>query len=195
MIVGITGGIGTGKSTIAKVFATLGVPIYDADSAAKKIMQTNSAVITNIKKHFGEAAYINGEVNRKYIANIVFANKEKLQLLNSIVHPYSIADAAAWAAIQNAAYSIKEAALLFESEAFHYVDYSIGVAAPMALRLQRIMLRDAITKEAAIARMDKQMDENIKLKLCDYIITNNEASLIIPQVLHLHHTFIKMCAT
>jgi dephospho-CoA kinase len=192
MIVGITGGIGSGKSTVAKIFATLGVPIYDADAAAKKLMHTNMHLKQQIMHHFGAASYIDNQLNRKYIADIVFTQKEKLTLLNSMVHPYSIADAKHWAAQQKTPYILKEAALLFETEAFHYVDYSIGVTAPKALRIQRVMQRDGLTREAVMNRMDKQIDENIKMKLCDFIITNNEQELIIPQVLHLHNKLIAL---
>jgi dephospho-CoA kinase len=189
MIIGITGGIGSGKSTVTKIFATLGVPVYDADASTRILMNSNQDLITQIKKHFGNEAYIGQELNRKYIAQLVFNNKEKLDFLNNIVHPYSIADASNWAAKQNAPYVIKESALLFETEAFHYVDKSIGVTAPLPLRIHRIMLRDGISKEDVLARINKQMDDAIKMKLCDYVINNNEQELIIPQVLHLHQLF------
>ncbi len=192
MIIGLTGGIGSGKSTIAKIFATLGIPIYDADSATKKLMQTNQDVKNNIIKNFGENSYINNELNKKFIGEIVFNNKEMLTLLNSIVHPYSIADANSWATKQVAPYVIKEAALLFESAAFHYVDYSIGVTAPLALRIARVIKRDHITKEEVEARITKQIPDYIKMKLCNFVITNNEETLIIPQVLHLHNKLLDL---
>jgi dephospho-CoA kinase len=192
MIIGITGGIGSGKSTVAKIFATLGIPVYDADAAAKKIMHSNEKLIEQLITHFGTATYINGQLNRKYLADIVFKDKNKIDLLNSLVHPYSIADAAYWAKEQKAPYVLKEAALLFESEAFHHVDYSIGVTAPKALRIQRVMQRDALTREAVLARMDKQIEDSIKMKLCDFVITNDEQVLILPQVLHLHTKLISL---
>lgn len=193
MIIGITGGIGSGKSTVAKIFATLGIPIYDADAAAKKIMHTNPLVIQQIKEIFGAESYNNGQLDRKFIASLVFNNKTKLDQLNSIVHPHSIADASIWAKQQNAPYVIKEAALLFETEAFHYVDYAIGVTAPEALRIQRTMQRDNISRNEVIARMSKQIPDAVKMKLCDFVITNNEQTLIIPQVLHLHNTLLAKC--
>jgi dephospho-CoA kinase len=192
MIIGLTGGIGSGKSTVAKIFATLGIPIYDADSAAKKLMQTNEDLKKSILSIFGEESYINNELNRKYISNIVFNNKDKLELLNSIVHPFTIADANNWAAKQRAPYTIKEAALLFETEAFHYVAYSIGVQALESLRIKRVMQRDNITKEEVQARINKQIPDSIKMKLCDFVIQNNEEQLIIPQVLYLHKTLLEL---
>jgi dephospho-CoA kinase len=192
MIVGITGGIGSGKSTVAKIFATLGIPVYDADAAAKKLMHTNADLKEQLITHFGNATYQHGILDRKYLANIVFKDKSSLNLLNSLVHPYTIADANYWAAQQKAAYVLKEAALLFETEAFHYVDYTIGVTAPKALRIQRVMQRDTIDREAVLSRMHKQMDDSIKMKLCDFVINNNEQELIIPQVLHLHTKLIAL---
>jgi dephospho-CoA kinase len=186
MKVGLTGGIGSGKSTIAKIFAILGVPVYDADAAAKNLMQNNPDLKNSLLRHFGKSTYENGSLNRKYLASIVFSNQEKLILLNSLVHPYSIADSEDWAKQQEAPYVIKEAALLFETEAYLHVDYTIGVSAPKELRISRVMQRDQLTREAVLKRIEKQMDEEHKLQRCDFVIKNNEAELIIPQVLHLH---------
>jgi dephospho-CoA kinase len=191
MIVGITGGIGSGKSTVAKVFATMGIPIYDADSAAKKIMQTNEELKKELKKQFGEATYTSEGLDRKYLANIVFTDKDKLEILNSLVHPYTLADAHDWAKEQSAPYVIKEAALMFESRAAHNVNYIVGVSAPKALRLQRAMNRDGLTRDEVIARMNRQIEENIKMKLCDFVIINDEQQLIIPQVVSLHQQFLQ----
>jgi dephospho-CoA kinase len=192
MIIGLTGGIGSGKSTVAKIFATLGIPIYDADSATKNLMQTNQNLKDKLIEIFGKNSYINNELNRKFIGEIVFNNIEKLNLLNSIVHPYSIADANNWAKQQITPYVIKEAALLYESEAFHYVDYTIGVTAPLALRIARVMKRDQINKQEVEARINKQIPDTIKMKLCNFVINNNEASLIITQVLYLHNKLLDL---
>ncbi len=191
MIIGITGGIGSGKSTVAKIFATLGIPVYDADTAAKKIMQTNDDLKKELKKQFGEATYTSEGLDRKYLAGIVFSDKEKLERLNSLVHPYTLADATSWAKEQNTPYVIKEAALLFESRAAHNVDYVIGVSAPKSLRIQRAMTRDGLTRDEVVARMNRQIEENIKMKLCDFVIINDEQQLIIPQVVSLHQQFLQ----
>ena len=122
-IIGITGGIGSGKSTVARIFSLLGIPVYSADDAAKEIMVKDLQLIEEIKAHFGAESYLpDGNLNRKYIANIVFNDKSQLEKLNSIVHPATIRDSEAWARKQRSPYVIKEAALMFESESFHHVD-------------------------------------------------------------------------
>ncbi len=187
---GITGGIGSGKSMVANIFAHLGVPVYNADVRTRILMNTEPKLISTMKAHFGEAAYINNALNRKHIADIVFNDKLQLKTLNEIVHPFSIADANTWGAQQTTAYVVKESALLFETEAFHHVDYIVGVTAPVALRIHRVMKRDNVTREDVLLKMNNQMQDSIKMKLCNSVIINNEQQLVIPQVLHLHHNFI-----
>jgi dephospho-CoA kinase len=190
--VGITGGIGSGKSTVAKVFEVLGIPVYYADEAGRRLTNENADLQLKIKALFGEAAYANNQLNRKYIADIVFASPEKLALLNSIIHPATFADAEQWMHNQTTAYAIKEAAIIFESGAQEYLDYVIGVYAPTPLRIQRTMQRDNISREEVMARMDKQMDEVIKMKLCDFVIKNDEQELLIPQVIALHQHLLSL---
>lgn len=189
--VGITGGIGSGKSTVARIFAVLGVPVYYADDASKRLMNSDATLIEAITRHFGVETYINGVLNRSFLAAQVFNDKEKLELLNSLVHPATIRDADNWLNAQHAPYVIKEAALLFESGSYAALDYVIGVSAPYNLRLKRTQTRDQATEEQIIARMDRQINENIKMKLCDFIVYNDEAQLLIPQVLQLHTRFIE----
>jgi dephospho-CoA kinase len=188
--IGLTGGIGSGKSTVAKVFEVLGIPVYYADDAAKRLMNEDTALQLKIQKQFGEAAYANGQLNRKYIADIVFTSPEKLELLNTIVHPATLQDAEKWMQQQTTPYAIKEAALIFESGAQEHLDFVIGVYAPAPLRIQRTMQRDGVTREEVIARMDKQLDETIKMRLCDFVITNDEQELLVPQVLALHRQLL-----
>lgn len=189
--IGLTGGIGSGKSTIAKVFEVLGIPVYYADKAAKELMNKNELLKQQLIFHFGENTYINGELNRKYLGEIVFSNKEKLELLNSLVHPATIADAAKWFQQQKAPYVIKEAALLFESGSAEGLDYVIGVSAPETIRIKRVTDRDAVDAAEVKKRMYNQLDETIKMKLCDFIICNNEQEMILPQVLSLHKELIQ----
>jgi len=184
--IGITGGIGSGKSTVAKVFEVLGIPVYYADDAGKRLMNENLELKDQVKKIFGEDAYKNDLLDRKYLAEIVFKSPEKLALLNSIVHPATIADAENWMLQQTAPYAIKEAAIIFESGAQEFLDYVIGVYTPAPLRIQRTMHRDGITRDEVIARMDKQLDETIKMRLCDFVVVNDEQQLLIPQVVALH---------
>ena len=188
--VGLTGGIGSGKSVVAKVFETLGIPVYYADDAAKKLMNTNKDLQAVIIKNFGEGSYSNGELNREYIASIVFNDKEKLELLNSLTHPATIRDAEEWMKQQTSPYIIKEAALLFESGANKILDHVIGVFAPLQLRIKRVMTRDGVTEEEIMKRINRQMDEEEKMKRCDFLITNDEQQLVIPQVLKLHESFL-----
>ncbi|PSL48092.1 dephospho-CoA kinase [Chitinophaga niastensis] len=191
--VGITGGIGSGKSTVSKIFELLGVPVYYADDRAKDILIRDHALAEEVKKHFGEEVYdANGALNRKHLGNIVFNDKTKLDILNSLVHPATIRDSENWALQQQTPYVLKEAALLFETESFHYLDKIIGVYAPQPLRVHRVMKRDNITRNEVLARIHKQIDERIKMRLCDYVIHNDEQQLVIPQVLELHQQLLKM---
>lgn len=189
--IGLTGGIGSGKSTIAKVFETLGIPVYYADDASKKLMNEDIELKKQIIRYFGEASYTDNQLNRSYIASVVFADKTKLELLNSLVHPATIRDAKRWMKEQNTPYAIKEAALIFESGSAEGLDYIIGVFAPQALRIKRTMDRDNVTKEAVIKRMQNQVDETMKMRLCDFVIYNDEQQLVIPQVLKLHELFLQ----
>lgn len=190
--IGLTGGIGSGKSTVAKIFEVLGIPVYYADTEAKRLMNSNEKIKESIMQHFGEATYKNEELDRKYLADIVFNNPEKLELLNALIHPVTIKDAEEWMQRQAAPYSIKEAALLFESGAAENLDFVIGVYAPQALRIKRVMKRDNLSQDEIVKRINRQVNEEMKMKLCDFVITNNEQELLIPQVLKLHQHFISL---
>lgn len=192
--IGLTGGIGSGKSTIAKIFEFLHVPVYYADAASKRLYHTDKELMADLKKHFGEDIYTNEQLNRTKLAALVFNDKSKLKLLNSLVHPPTIKDAEAWISKQTTPYVLKEAALLFESGSVAGLDYVIGVYAPVHLRTRRVMDRDHLTREEVLARMSKQIDENIKMRLCDFVIVNNEQELVIPQVLALHEKLLQLAA-
>ena len=188
--IGLTGGIGSGKTTVAKIFQLLGVPVYYADDASKRLYHTDKELMAGIKKHFGDDIYMNDELNRSKLAAIVFNNASKLTLLNSLVHPLTIKDAEEWIQQQTAPYIIKEAALLFEAGSASGLDYIIGVSAPKHLRIKRVMGREKITREEVSSRIQRQMDEEIKMMLCDFVIKNDEQELVIPQVLALHEKFL-----
>lgn len=196
--VGLTGGIGSGKSTVAKIFEVLGIPVYYADDAAKKIMNTDKDLKKSIIEQFGEESYTNDQLNRQYIASLVFNDKEKLELLNSLTHPAIIGDANKWmkqfaeSPGKTSPYTIKEAALIFESGSAAYLDYVIGVYTPLPLRIKRIMDRDHITREEVQKRMSRQIDEGIKMRLCDTVITNDEQQLVTTQVLQLHEKLLSL---
>lgn len=190
--IGLTGGIGSGKSTVAKVFEILGIPVYYADTAAKKLMNTDPELRKAIQLEFGNDAYTGQELNRKKIASIVFNNPAKLEKLNQLIHPVTIRDAEEWMKKQNSPYAIKEAALLFESGANAGLDKIIGVSAPQQLRIKRVMERDGVNQEEVISRMNRQWDEERKMNQCDEVIINNEQELIIPQVLDLHRKLLAL---
>ncbi|GAB4091637.1 dephospho-CoA kinase [Flaviaesturariibacter terrae] len=192
--VGITGGIGSGKSTVAKVFALLGIPVYDADAASKRLYDTHPGLQARLKAQFGEALYKEGRLDRRALAAIVFNDPEKLELLNAIAHPPTIADAAAWMEAQESPYVLKEAALLFETGSASGLDYIIGIDAPLSLRVQRAMQRDGSSRDEVLARMKRQIDAGIKMKLCDFVIRNDEQQLVIPQVLALHEKLLGLAA-
>ena len=187
--IGLTGGIGSGKSVVAGIFETLGIPVYYADDAAKRIMNTNADLKTAIISHFGEKSYTSDGLDRKFIAGIVFNDKKKLELLNSLTHPVTISDAEQWMILQTTPYIIKEAALLFESKAADHLDYIIGVSAPEHIRIHRVMKRDGLTEEDVRKRINRQMDEAEKMKRCNFIIMNDEQQMVIPQVLELDRKF------
>lgn len=188
--VGLTGGIGSGKTTVAQIFKVLGVPVYNSDEEAKRLMDEDGNLKSQIRKAFGEESYSEGKLDRKYLASQVFNNSGKIELLNSFVHPATIEDAAEWMKRQKSPYIIKEAALIFESGSDRFLDKVIGVSAPLDLRISRTMKRNGISKEEVLNRMELQMDEAEKLSRCDYIIFNDEEQMLIPQVLSLHERFL-----
>jgi len=189
--IGLTGGIGSGKSTVAHIFNVLGIPVYDADSAAKRVMVEDEMLKKRILNVFGENAYTDGKLNRKFLSDVVFKDERKITLLNSLVHPATIEDANEWMKKQTAPYLIKEAALIFESGSDKFLDLVIGVRSPLSLRIERTMKRNHITAEEVKARMKFQMDEDKKMALCDFIIENDEKEMLIPQVLLLHETLLQ----
>ncbi len=188
--VGLTGGIGSGKSTVARVFEVLGIPVYYADEETKRLMNEDPALKEKIIEHFGKESYDQQELNRAHIAGIVFNDKAKLDLLNSLTHPVTIRHADEWMKKQTAVYTIKEAALLFESGADKHLDKIIGVSAPLAVRIKRVMKRDNVTSEEVLKRINRQMAEEEKMKRCDFILHNDEEQLLIPQVFQLHEKLL-----
>lgn len=192
--IGITGGIGSGKSLVCRIFNLLGVPVYDADSRAKSIMTTDGILVSQIRKEFGVLSFrADGSVNREYLAEHVFSDPEKLKLLNSLVHPRVGEDFNRWVKEQDSAYVLKEAALLFEAGSNTSLDKIIVVSAPEELRIKRVLERDKHrTKQQVKDIIRNQLKEEEKLKRADYIIVNDESKPLIPQVLKLHKQFLSM---
>ena len=190
--IGITGGIGSGKSLVCKIFASLGVPVYDADSRAKYVMTTNGILISDIKKEFGELSFnSDGSLNNRYLAQTVFNNPDRLSMLNHLVHPRVADDYQAWVGRHNShPYVIKEAALLFESGSYQSLDEVVLVFAPEALRINRVRKRDESRSVEQIRDIiARQMPEEEKLKKASAVIRNDESQLVIPQVLQLHEKY------
>ena len=184
-MIGLTGGIGSGKSVVATIFATIGIPVFNADEEAKRIMQTSPAIKTKLIEQFGTDIYNAHGLDKEKLAAIVFNDPFQLQLLNAIVHPVTIQAAKDWAAKQSSPYVIKEAALIFESGAADGLFKVIGVTAPLSLKVHRVMQRDGIKKDQVDARMRNQISDTIKMRLCDYVIDNNNQQMVLPQVLEI----------
>ncbi|WP_316830075.1 dephospho-CoA kinase [Pedobacter aquatilis] len=191
--VGITGGIGSGKTTVCKVFEVLGIPVFYADTEAKNIMVQDELLIEGIKSTFGEESYFeNGTLNNKHIAGIVFNNEAELNKLNALVHPAVFRAFEAWEQQinQSVPYTLKEAALLFESGSYKMCDTTILVTATLDMKLKRVMHRDQVTAEQVKARIDKQLSDEEKSAMANYFIRNDEKLSVIEQVLALHEKFL-----
>jgi dephospho-CoA kinase len=190
--IGITGGIGSGKTTVCKVFELLGIPVFYADDVAKTLMVKDATLIQQIKATFGEEAYFADQsLNRKYISEQVFKQPDQLKKLNSFVHPAVFRAFDNWYIQQKAPYVLKEAALLFESGSYQQNDYNILVSCPLTLRVQRVMQRDKVIKEKVMERIAAQLPEETKQSLANYQIQNNEQEFIITQVLQLHSQLLQ----
>jgi dephospho-CoA kinase len=186
--------MGSGKTIVARMFEVLGVPVYYADDAGKRLMQTDPGLKAGIVKLLGPDAYFNdGSLNRKFIAGQVFGNAPKLAALNALVHPAVQHDGAQWMEKNtDSPYVLKEAAILFESGTYRQLHLVIGVDAPVALRVQRIKQRDGIAEKDIYERLARQMDADEKMKKCRFVVKNDDTLAIIPQVLHLHQSLLAL---
>lgn len=189
--VGLTGGIGSGKTLVASSFAKFGIPIYNADLAAKRLMTEDSDLRKEIIEIFGRRAYMNGVLNRNQIASIVFNDKDKLNRLNSKVHPAVRRDYKEWVANQDAPYNIREAAILFESGSYKDCDLVILVTAPLEVRIQRVMERDGMSREEVMSRINQQWDDEKKAKRSQYVIKNEKLSEMNKSVSEIHDLILK----
>ena len=188
--VGITGGIGTGKTTACKLFEALGIPVYYADERARWLMEHDEELRRGIIGLFGAAAYTDeGLLNRPEIARQAFGNPELLQKLNALTHPAVARDGLAWQqAWQGVPYTLKEAALLYESGSYRLLDKIIVVSAPLELRIARVMARDDCSREAVLERIARQMPQEEKEARADFVLYNDGVQMLIPQVLRIHRT-------
>ena len=193
--VGITGGIGSGKSIVCRMFAALGIPVYYADIEAKWLIGHDPELIKGISTVFGPDAYTPaGEYDRAYVATIAFADPSKLAALNALVHPAVERHSRAWHDEQAALghpYTLKEAALMIESGSHRFLDCLIVITAPEELRIRRVMQRDGLTEAQVRARMNSQLPESEKVKLADFVVTNDGVRMLIPQVWGLHRILLE----
>ena len=188
---GLTGGIGSGKTLVCSILEKLGVPVYYADSAARRLMNSDAKLRNSIVGIFGAEVYNGAVLNRNLLARKVFGNQEMLEKLNAMVHPAVRKDYSGWVESQKVApYVVEEAAILFESGADRLMDGSVLVYAPEALRIKRVMKRDGVDEESVRSRMIHQMDEDKKKKRADHIIYNDEKEMLLPQVIALHNKVI-----
>lgn len=193
--VGITGNIGSGKTTVARVFSILGIPVFYADQAAREVMTDDLVLVQGVKETFGNESYLSdGSLNRKYLADIVFNDPAELAKLNALSHPAVFRAFDAWAKKQQAPYVLKEAAILFESGSYKMCDVPVLVTCPLEKRLQRVIQRDGLTHDEALKRDARQWPEEKKAELADYLIKNDETEMVLPQVLALHQQFLALAA-
>ena len=187
---GITGGIGGGKSTVCKVFSVLGIPVFYSDVEANKIMNSDVSLMSAINSVVGEDMYISGSLDRALLAKYVYSDESLLQQINQLVHPAVFEKFVSWSDTQNAPYTIVEAAILFESGMYKYVDKVTTVTAPVEERINRVISRNGKTREQVLQIMKNQMDDETKIKMSDYVINNSKDDMIIPVVLKIHEDLI-----
>ena len=188
--VGLSGGIGSGKSTVLRIFALLNVPVYLADDRAKYLLDNHAALKNKLEEHF-KSIYVDGRLDKKRFAAIIFSSEADREMANSIIHPFVRADFQEWRSRQDADYVIQEAAILFETGAYKFFDKNILICAPEKLRIVRVKARDNTDEVAILARMSAQWKDEQKRELADYCIENDEKQSLIEQVLLIHEELSK----
>jgi dephospho-CoA kinase len=188
---GVTGGIGSGKTSVCKVFTVLGIPVFSADRIAREIMDSNNTIMENINSIAGRDLYSNGYLDRMALASLIFNNNTLLGKVNSLIHPLVFDHFISWEKNQTAPYVIMEAAILFESGASKLVDKVATIVAPEEERLNRVTMRSKLSREQVLERMKNQMDDASRIRLSDYVIYNSENDMIIPAILRIHEDILK----
>ena len=189
---GVTGGIGCGKTTVCKVFSVLGIPVFSADDEAKRIQDSDPYIQIKLNSIAGRDLYSSGKLDRKELAALIFSNKDLLFEVNSIIHPAVFKYFTKWVARQDAPYSIMEAAILFESGAYRLMDRIVTVVTPLEERIERIINGNILTKEQITARIRNQTDDESRIAKSDYVIYNSENDMIIPAILGIHREMLKL---
>ncbi|WP_276725780.1 dephospho-CoA kinase [Capnocytophaga granulosa] len=191
--VGLTGGIGSGKTTIANLFATeFAIPIYIADTKAKELIAQDTHLQQEIKALLGEEAFVEGKYNTAFVASIVFSTPEKLQALNQLIHPYVQQDFERWREEQHSPYVIKESAILFESGSYKDCDYIITVTAPLEERIRRVMLRDKIDRKTVEKRIKNQWNDGNRIKLSTFVVDNRDFGRNLDKIQTIHCKIMEM---
>jgi len=188
---GVTGGIGSGKTSVCRVFSVLGIPVFTADLEAKDIMDNDREIIQYLNSIAGKDLYPDGSLDRAELANLIFNDQDLLHKVNSLVHPIVFGNFLQWVEKQNTPYVIMEAAILFESGGSEYVDRVVTVIAPVEERIERVVRGNKLTRELVLARIRNQMDDDLKIKQSDYVIHNAENDMIIPPILDIHEDMIR----
>lgn len=183
--IGLTGGIGSGKSTVSRLFETMGIPIYTADTESKKLINISPQIRKQLMAAFGSQLYENGEVNKAMLASLIFGNEENLRYANSVIHPAVFDDFQHWAEQQTQSFVVIESAILFDSGFYKSVDVTVNVSAPLEMRIRRVEERDKVSRKSIEARINSQMPEKERNRLSDYTIFNDERHALLPQVENL----------
>jgi dephospho-CoA kinase len=189
-VIGLTGGIGSGKTTVAKMFAALGVPVYYADDEAKKLMNSSKIIQQKLQDTFGEETYVSGVLNRKYLSDLVFHDKEKLVKINAIVHPEVEKHFQSWVRKQKAQYVLQENAIIFENNKQDLFDAIITVSAPAEVKIDRVVHRDSTNRDNVLARIKNQLNDDFKISNSDYIIYNTDLEDSNRQVKEIHEKIL-----
>lgn len=191
---GITGGIGSGKTTVCRIFRVLGVPVFVADVAARKLMNNDPSIRSEINIIAGKDLYEGGELDRRELARLIFNEPDMLQKVNASVHPAVLRDFEAWSSVIDAPYVIMEAAILFEAKADQLVDRVISISAPVEERISRVMGRSEISREEVLERINNQMEDNEREEKSYYVINNADNEMIIPEILKIHDDMLRLAA-
>jgi dephospho-CoA kinase len=189
---GVTGGIGSGKTTVCKVFGVLGIPVFSADDEAKRIQDNNRDIQININSLAGKDLFSSGKLDRNGLARIIFSNKILLEKVNSLIHPAVFRSFREWVKKQDSPYSIMEAAILFESGAFKMMDRIVTVVTPLEERIERLVSGNRLSREQIIDRIKNQIDDESRVKLSDFVISNSENDMIIPAIIGIHEEMLKL---
>ena len=184
-IIGLTGGIGSGKSTVSRLLKTMGIPVYTADTESKKLVNTSPQIRERLTATFGSQLYANGELDKAMLASLIFGNNENLRHVNSVIHPTVFEDFRHWAEQQQSSLVVVESAILFDSGFNKTVDVTVNVSAPREVRIRRVEERDKVSRESIEARINSQMPEEERNRLSDYTIFNDERQALLPQVENL----------